>query len=35
MRGAEAEVLEPNDLADIRRRFDRLIQTCGAMDGDR
>jgi uncharacterized membrane protein len=35
MRGAEAEVLEPNDLADIRRRFDLLIQTCGAMDGDR
>ncbi len=32
MRGAEAEVPEPNDLADIRIRFDRLTQTSRALD---
>ena len=32
MRAAEDEVDEPNDLADIRRRFDHLVDTCRAMD---
>ncbi|MGP8006020.1 MAG: DUF2254 family protein, partial [Acidimicrobiales bacterium] len=32
MRGAEEEVPEQNDLADIRVRFDKLAQTSAAMD---
>jgi uncharacterized membrane protein len=32
MRGAEAEVPEPNDLADIRARFERLAQLSRALD---
>jgi uncharacterized membrane protein len=32
MRGADEEVPEPNDLADIRRRFDRLAQAAGVID---
>jgi hypothetical protein len=32
MRGADEEVPEPNDLADIRLRFDRLAQAAGSMD---
>jgi uncharacterized membrane protein len=32
MRAAETEVDEPNDLADIRRRFDQLMDTCRTMD---
>ncbi|MGD0880300.1 MAG: DUF2254 domain-containing protein [Acidimicrobiales bacterium] len=31
MRGAEAGVSEPNDLADIRGRWERFIQTCQAV----
>lgn len=32
MRGAEDEVGEPNDLADIRRRYDHLLEASAAMD---
>ena len=32
LRGAEEEVPEPNDLADIRGRYDRLVATVGALD---
>jgi uncharacterized membrane protein len=34
MRGAEVDIPEPNDLADIERRFDTLIRTCRAMDAE-
>jgi uncharacterized membrane protein len=33
LRAAEHEISEQNDLADIRVRFDRLVQTSTAMDG--
>ena len=32
MRGAEEEVREPNDLADIRARFERLTELSRALD---
>jgi len=32
LRGAEEEVPEPNDLADIRLRYDRLVQASTALD---
>jgi hypothetical protein len=32
MRGAEEEVREPNDLADIRARFERLTELSQALD---
>ena len=32
MRSAEEEVQEPNDLTDIRARFERLVQIAGALD---
>jgi hypothetical protein len=32
MRGAEADIGEPNDLADIRRRYDDLLEVAGALD---
>ena len=31
LRGAEQEVPEPNDLADIRVRYERLIATAGSL----
>ncbi len=32
MRGAEADIREPNDLADIRRRYDDLLEVAGSFD---
>ena len=32
MHGVEAEVSEPNDVADIRHRSEQFSQTCQAMD---
>jgi len=33
LRSAESEVAEPNDLADIRRRYEQFAGTCQVMDG--
>ncbi len=33
LRGAEEEVHEPNDLADIRLRFERMMKASAAMEG--
>ncbi len=32
MRGADADIPEPNDLADIRRRYDDLLEVAGSFD---
>jgi uncharacterized membrane protein len=32
MRGAETDIPEPNDLADIRRRYDDLLEVAGSFD---
>jgi uncharacterized membrane protein len=34
MRGAEEEVPEPNDVADIRVRYDRLLATTNGIDNE-
>jgi hypothetical protein len=34
MRGAEVEVPEPNDVADIRVRYDRLLVTTNEIDSE-
>ena len=34
MRGAEEEVPEPNDVADIRVRYDRLLVTANEIDSE-